>query len=151
MGSVMYQLFAALVGSLGFAMIFNVESRNLLPATLGGVLSWVVYLLCTELFELDAMVATIVSAACGEVYAEIMARVRKVPTTVFYIPAVVPLIPGGSLYNTMNAAVFQNWEACKSYGVQTLQATLGIAIGISFVSAVLYVVTKLSKRPVAVK
>ena len=56
------------------------------------------------------------------------------------------LHPGGALYNTMYAAVFQDWAGCKSYGFQTLQATLGIAIGISFVSAVLHMLTNLAHR-----
>ena len=140
----MIQLATALAGSLGFALIFNIGKKHVIPASLGGLLSWGVYLLCRETFEMDTMVATICSSVCCQIYAEILARIMKAPTTVFYIPAVVPLIPGGALYNTMNAAVYQDWNACRQYGVQTLQGTLGIAVGISFVSAVLHMLTKFS-------
>ena len=34
------------------------------------------------------------------IYAEILARVVKCPATLFLVTAAVPLIPGGSLYNT---------------------------------------------------
>lgn len=151
MQTVLYQLFTAIVGSLGFSLIFNIGKKHIVPATLGGLLSWAVYLLCQQGFGMNLMVATIISAACCEVYAEILARLLKAPTTVFYIPAVVPLIPGGALYNTMYAAVFQDWAGCKSYGFQTLQATLGIAIGISFVSAVLHMLANLAHRRAARK
>lgn len=139
------QLLTAFFGSLGFSMIFNVGKRYLLPAALGGLLSWIVYLICKEFLNLDLMVSTIVSAACCQIYSEIFARVMKCPTTVFYIPAVVPLIPGGSLYNTMYAAVFRNWDQFRSYGLQTLQVTLAIAVGISFVSGILYILTNLKR------
>jgi len=109
-------------------------------------MSWGIYLLCIYWLNSDVMVATVLSAACCQVYAEVLARQYKTPTTVFYIPAVVPLIPGGSLYNTMYAAVFENWEQFRHYGYQTLQATLGIAVGISFVSAVLFVERKLKMQ-----
>ena len=144
MEDLIYQLISAVIGSLGFSLIFNIGRKHIVAATMGGLISWALYLMCTKVFYLDMMPATIISAACCEIYAEILARLMKAPTTIFYIPAVVPLIPGGSLYNTMYAAVFQDWAACKSYGFQTLQTTLGIAIGISFVSALLHVITNIA-------
>jgi len=142
----LYQLLTAFFGSLGFSLIFNVGKRYLVPASLGGILSWAVYLLCYDYFHIDLMVSTVISAACCQIYAEILARIMKCPTTVFYIPAVVPLIPGGSLYNTMYAAVYKDWAQFQNYGMQTLQVTLGIAVGISFVSGILYVITKYAYR-----
>lgn len=140
------QLLASMVGALAFGMVFNVSRKYYVQAALGGLVSWGTYLLCMNCFGLDMMVSTIVSAAACQIYAEILARIFKAPTTVFYIPAVVPLVPGGSLYHTMYAAVFRDWARFRGYGIQTLQGTLGIAIGASFVSAVLYVVTRMSQR-----
>ena len=146
MKEIIVQLITAMFGSLGFSLIFNVGKRYLLPASIGGLLSWIVYLLCVNLLSMDLMTATIVSAACCQIYAEMFARIMKCPTTVFYIPAVVPLIPGGSLYHTMYAAVYRNWDQFQSYGLQTLQVTLGIAVGISFVSGILYIMTNSARR-----
>ena len=146
MGEIVLQLITAFVGSLGFSLIFNVEKKHLLPASIGGIISWGIYLLCAQTLGMGLMVATVISAACCEVYAEILARVCKCPTTLFYIPAVVPLIPGGSLYNTMYAAVFRDWEGFRNYGFQTLQVTLAISIGISFISGILYVITNHARK-----
>ena len=144
MKEMIFQLISGAVGSLGFSLIFNVGKKQLLPAALGGLLSWTVYLLCNRLINMDMLIATILASACSQVYAEILARVYKAPTTVFFIPAVVPLIPGGTLYNTMYSAVFQDWANFRIYGMNTLLTTLGISIGLSFVSAVLYVIAKVS-------
>ena len=143
--NILYQLLTALFGSLGFSLIFNVSRKYLVAASLGGLLSWAVYLLFDWL-GMGLMASTIISAACCQAYAELLARIMKCPTTVFYIPAVVPLIPGGSLYNTMYAAVFKNWDQFRDYGMQTLQVTLGIAVGISFVSGILFVATRYAHR-----
>lgn len=146
MDTVIIQLLTALVGSLGFSLIFNVSRKHIVPCTLGGLLCWGVYLFFADIVGLDIMAATILAAAAGEVYAEVLARTLKAPTTVFYIPAVVPLIPGGALYNTMQSAVNKDWQAFRYYGSNTLQVTLGIAIGISFVSAVLHMVSNIMKK-----
>ena len=139
METYLIQLITATIGSFGFAMIFNVNRKLLLPASLGGLFAWAVYLLCTELVGWNLLVSNLAAAAFCQVYSEVFARVMKTPATVICIPSVIPLIPGGALYNTMYSAVHQNWDQCKHYGYQTLQTTLGIAVGISFVSAILYI------------
>ena len=139
METYLIQLITATIGSFGFAMIFNVNRKLLLPASLGGLLAWAVYLLCAELVGWNLLISNLAAAAFCQVYSEVFARVMKTPATVICIPSVIPLIPGGALYNTMYSAVHQNWEQCKHYGYQTLQTTLGIAVGISFVSAMLYI------------
>lgn len=140
------QLLAALVGTVGFSFLFNVEKRNIAVVSFGGLLVWGVYLVGVDLLHMHFFAATVLAAAICQIYAEIFARICKTPTTVLFIPAIVPLIPGGALYNTMYAAVVRDWVQFRSYGVSTLLGTLGIAVGLSFVSGVLYVFANLSKR-----
>ncbi len=142
---VVYSLITAYIGSLGFALLFNVERRNLIPASIGGIVCWGSYLLCSHL-GVDTVVANMAAAACTGAYAQVLARVCRAPHTVFYIPAVVPLIPGSGLYYTMQAAVSRDLVMCREYGIQTLQATLGIAVGITFVAAVMYILTALAQK-----
>lgn len=133
------QLVTATLGALGFALIFNVNRRLLLPASLGGLFAWGVYLLCSEVFGLNVLISNVVAGAFCQIYAEILARILKTPATVICIPSVIPLIPGGALYNTMYSAVHQDWDMFRHHGYLTLQTALGIAAGISFVSGVLYI------------
>lgn len=139
MESVIIQLISGMLGSLGFSLVFNIGKKHLIPAALGGLLSWGVYLFCMCVPGIGVLMATVIASACSQVYSEILARLYKTPTTVFVIPAVVPLIPGGSLYNTMYAAVMKDWVQFRSFGIQTVWGTLGISIGLSFVSGILYV------------
>ncbi len=142
----MIQLLSAFFGSLGFSLIFHVGRKHTLLAAVGGMLVWGVFLLCNMYFGMNVFLSTVISSAFGQVFSEFMARIFKTPTTVFYIPSVVPLIPGGSLYNTMYAAVFQNWSGVRHYGMMTLEGTLGISIGLCLISATLYVITKLARQ-----
>ena len=140
------QLVTATVGSLGFALIFNVNRGLLLPASLGGLFAWGVYLLCAEVFGLNVLISNVVAGTFCQIYAEILARILKTPATVICIPSVIPLIPGGALYNTMYSAVHQDWEMFRHHGYLTLQTALGIAAGISFVSGVLYILTRFASQ-----
>jgi uncharacterized membrane protein YjjB (DUF3815 family) len=140
------QLITATVGALGFALIFNVNRRLLIPASLGGFLAWGVYLLAAEWLGLHLLVANVAAGVFCQLYSEVLARILKTPSTVICIPAIIPLIPGGALYRTMYSAVHQNWELCRFYGYQTLLTALGIAAGISFVSAILYILMNRAKQ-----
>lgn len=146
MDKIWVPLISSFVGSFGFGLIFNVERKHLVYVAFGGFLTWGMFLLCSDLFSLGVLLSTIFAAVSCQVYAEILARLFKAPTTVFFIPGIVPLIPGGSLYNTMYAAVFQNWAQVREYGMQTLLGTLGIAIGLSAVSGILFVIMGLKKQ-----
>ena len=134
MKTVLIQLLTAFLSSLGFSMLFGVRRRFLLPAALGGLLCWGVYL------GMDAwlgreFLSCLVAAALAVIYAELHARLLKTPATLFVVPAILPLVPGGSLYYAMENAVHGRMEAAASFGQKTLVVALAIAAGISFVVA----------------
>ena len=146
MESAIIQMIAGMLGSLGFSLVFNLGKKHLIPAALGGFIAWGVYLLCMSVSWMGVLMSTIAASLVSQIYSEVLARIYKAPTTVFAIPAVVPLIPGGSLYNTMYAAVIKDWVQFRYYGVQTLLGTLGISIGLSFVAGILYIVVNHAKK-----
>ena len=134
------------LGALGFSLIFNVR-RELLPAAaFGGLLDWGVYMMAEWFLGNGVFLPSVVAAAFASIYAEAMARVEKTPATVFYIPALIPLIPGGSLYYTMSYAVLGQWDQVQSYGASTAYCALGIAVGMSLVLSVEFTFRKLTAR-----
>ena len=87
------QLFAALLGSLGFAVLFNIRGEKLVFAALGGLLSWGVYL-GAGYIDNNPYFCGFTASVLLTLYAECMARVHKTPVTVFLVSAAIPLIPG---------------------------------------------------------
>ena len=77
------------------------------------------------------------------VYAEVVARIKRAPATVFYIPALVPMIPGGSLYYTMSYAVRSDWDMVRLYAGNTMYCAVGIAVGLCIVLSVAFTGRKL--------
>ena len=134
MNPVLVQLITAFFGSLGFALLFGLRRRYLFTASLGGVLAWGIYL-AAEGWLHTVFLPCLLAAAFTVLYAELLARAFKSPATLFLIPAIIPLVPGSSLYYAMSCAVRGELEAARGYGMLTLKYTLAIAAGISIVMA----------------
>lgn len=129
------QLLMAFLGSAGFAMIFRTPVRCLFPASLGGLVSWAVYL-----FTLHAgrgyLMACLLSGLTSALWAEVLARIMKKPVTLFLVSAVIPLIPGRDMYRTMSALVLGDLADAGRYGQTMVLSMIFIAAGTSFVAAV---------------
>ena len=128
------QLLAAFVGAMGFALLFGMRRRYLFAASLGALLGWGVYLLVEWLLG-NTFLPSLAAAAFALSYSEIMAKVLKTPATLFVIPAIIPLVPGGSLFYTMSCADHGELASARLYGTRTGECALAIAAGISIVLA----------------
>ena len=141
MKTALIQLLTAFVSSLGFSMLFGLRRRFLPYAALGGLMCWGVYLGMSA-WTGKEFLSCLVAASFAVVYAELLARRLKTPATLFVVPAILPLLPGGSLYYTMENVVHGRLEEARSYGTQTLVVALAIAAGISFVVALREIQTR---------
>lgn len=135
------QIVAVFFASMGFAIMFQIPGDEIVWSALGGMLDWVV--------------CVIVKRAGGDVYeqyfwgalflgfyAEILARVHKVPTTLYLVVGFIPLIPGTALFLAISKALEQDWAACME------QARLAVLTSLSIVGGIIIalVVTNLICR-----
>ncbi len=139
------QLITAFIGSLGFALLFKVRKKFLLAASLGGLFSWGIYLAAVAVNP-SVFLASLLASAFSAFYAETWARIGKAPAVLFFIPSVIPLVPGSNLYYTMLGMAVQDWDYAKLNAVLTLKYAFGIALGISAMWAILSVVRKIQNK-----
>lgn len=123
------QVLAGFVGSIGFGVLFNVRGKKLLMASLGGLVSWGLFLILSVFINNEPLNYFIV-ALLMSVYAEFMARKLKSPTTCFITISLIPLIPGGSLYYTMAYAFQSDIEKFAGKGIYTLSLAAALALGV---------------------
>ena len=71
-----------------------------------------------------------ISAVLLTAYAEVWAIVLKTPVTVPLIPTVIPFIPGGGLYYSVNALLRGDLHAFAGKAAQTMGLALALAVGI---------------------
>ena len=127
------QCIAGLVGTLGFGLMFNLHGRGIPLALLGSIISWPVCVLCMRL-GLSEPIAYLVAAAASCFYAEIMARVRKFPTTSYLMCALVPLIPGSGIYYTTDFIRRGMLAEAYDRGMLTAAIAGSMAVGVLLVS-----------------
>jgi len=123
------QILAGFVGTIGFAILFNIRGKRLCATAFGGFLSWLLFVLLSEYVKNEPVCYFAVAWAIS-IYSEIMARVLKTPTTTFITTSLIPLIPGGSLYYTMANAFHGNLDTFLQKAVYTLQLSSALALGI---------------------
>lgn len=124
----------ALLATLGFGILFNIKGKNLIFASIGGAITWYVYLLVLNNTGATLAALLIASISAG-IYSEIMARILKTPVTIFSICAIIPLVPGGGMYYTMLASVQGNITKFLSTGINTFSSAGAIAVGILVASS----------------
>jgi len=128
------EVVSAFVGTLAFGFLFNIRGKKLWLAALGGMLSWLLFLLFGLFLAHEAARYLLVSILIS-VYAEGMARLLKTPATTFCIVSLIPLIPGGSLYYTMAGALQGNTADFMTRATYTLELAAALALGILLVTA----------------
>lgn len=123
--------------STGFGIVFRMEKKHLPWAGLAGALTRCVYLALMAVID-NRLVYILLAAMFAAAYAEIMAPIHKTPSTVFLYPAIIPLIPGDMVYNTMVGFVLQEKELmltnAKSCGI----TLAGMSIGFVIISCISY-------------
>lgn len=123
------------LATLGFGIMFNIGKKHLLFASLGGGLSWFVYRILVQ-NNFSGVLAMFISAIIFSIYSEICARVFRTPVTTFVVCALIPLVPGSSIYYTMYEGVLGHINASMNMLTNTLSSAGALALGILFVSTI---------------
>ena len=136
------QISASMIGSLGFAVLFNVRgAKKLLAISLGGGFGRALFLSLCLVID-SSMLCHFIVALTVSFYAELMARVLKSPATVFTAPCLIPMMPGASLYYTMAYALGEDMDGFLTRGIATLQIATALAVGIIVATVVMRLLLK---------
>lgn len=139
------QAIASILASLGFAILFNVRGNRLITASLIGGIGGLTYYLFVQ-FEYGEVIALFIASMLISVLSEVFARVHKCPVTTFLLCALIPLVPGGGMYNTMLEVVRNNIDGAIVCGVDTIIQACSIVIGCMFISSGLRMINQFKRR-----
>jgi len=133
------------MGTLSFAILFNIKGKKLFLAALGGGISWFFYLLFLY-FDSSHLESLFFAAIIGGIFSEVMARLLKTPVTTFVICTIIPLVPGSGMYYTMLEIIQGNVNNSLSMGFETIANAGAIAVGLVFVSSVAKLLNYINSR-----
>ena len=91
-------LISALIGSLGFGLLFSLDQKKLWIISVGGLLTTLVLIIgenfIQETVRFNIMFANMIASGFALMVCEILARKLKAPTAIFLLPFLIPLVPG---------------------------------------------------------
>ena len=126
----------AFVACFAYCFIVNLRGRLLFFAPLGASIGWLVYSLC-GLFAGDLLCYFLATVSVS-IYAEIMARIDRVPATGFLLIGIFPMVPGGGIYYTMEYCINGDTGMFLETGLHTFGIAGCLALGVLTVTSVLH-------------
>lgn len=138
-------LLFAYIACLGFGYIFHIRGKLLFITPIGGVIIWGAELLLQGVIS-SVVVRALVATMSAAIFCEIIARVMKVPVTVFMIIAILPLVPGGGIYRTMEACIRSDYVLFATKGIETIGIAGAIAVGMLLISTFFRIGTTVARH-----
>jgi uncharacterized membrane protein YjjB (DUF3815 family) len=121
--------------TFGFGILFNIPRKQLVFASIGGALGWIVYSISLVQFDAVVMAAFTGALAVG-FYSEIMAKERRVPATVYVIPGMIPLVPGYGLYYAIKKIIEADYIMALEVGTETVLVALAISSAVILTTSI---------------
>ncbi|MBQ3111135.1 MAG: threonine/serine exporter family protein [Clostridia bacterium] len=141
-------IIAAVVGTVGFALMLRLRKERLPVIAVSTALCYGLYLLCIH-FSVAYIGAVFIASLFAGFVSEFLAIYIKAPVTVFLTPTILPLVPGSSLYYTIEAYFQGNLDSALLH-FSNLGKTIGaILLGIVFVNTIMKCIRnyKATKKP----
>jgi uncharacterized membrane protein YjjB (DUF3815 family) len=126
----LFQAIASYIAIATFLVVLNVQKKMLIPGGLLGMLVWLIYLLLLE--PTNVLIATFFAAIIGSCVSQIMSIWLKIPSVIFSLATLAPLVPGYRAY--MSTTYFVSGEYAQALTNITTVLTLALVIPIGMAS-----------------
>lgn len=123
-------LFAA-VGTLGYAITYNIPKKLLPLAAFTGGAGWLVF----SCFPTHPIYGCFFAALTVGILSEIFARKFKDAATLFILPGILPLVPGARMYRMTLALLEQDFSTAATLCIEVLCLAGSIAIALITVTS----------------
>ncbi len=128
---------------IGFSVLIEAPKRCLVVNGILGMAGWAVYLYAEKFTSM--LMATFLSGLVLAIISHILARVIKTPVTTTLIPAILTIVPGAGMYQTVYYLFTSDTQQALSSLVFTIGAAGAIALAIFIVDAFVAVVKKIGR------
>jgi uncharacterized membrane protein YjjB (DUF3815 family) len=117
------------LATMAFAVITNVPRRALIWCGFSGAAGWMIYW-ATMQFGGSAVFGTLLGSLGVAYVSNLFSKKFKMPVTIFNIPGMVPLVPGGLSYQAIRNLATESYGEAANAAVQVVMLAGAIALGL---------------------
>ena len=133
---ILSNLFCSFVGTIGFAIMYNVPKKYYIGCGVTGMAGWIVYLLVSGMNYVSAAVGSFFGAFIVVLISRMLSVKMRCPITIFLISGILPLVPGAGIYNTVYYIVTNQLTQAALKGIESLKIAFAIVMGIVIVVSI---------------
>lgn len=134
-------ILVSFLASASFSVMLRIARGDVWRAGLGGGLTRVMLLLLAPVFPQRIVFVSLAALAAG-LYGELLANLRRCPSTYFIYPAIIPLIPGDLFYYALVALYLGDQQMFLSNAGNCMVSLLGMSIGFVLSSIIAHYVRR---------
>lgn len=128
-GMIFLHMIGSFLSSITFAVLCNVPRKSLFVGGLVGMIGWMGYWgLSTNgvgIF-LSSLCCSLLLAFAGQ----IASRIFKMPLTVYFVPGLVPVVPGITFYEGFRSLLLHEYEQSFFVFLDVAYCAVGITCGL---------------------
>ena len=140
------QVIAAVIGTMAFALLFGVPRKFYMTCGIIGGTGWFLYLFLNGRLGMTAVEATFLATVVVVLMSRFSAFKERCPATIFSVPGIFPLIPGGGIYWTAHYIVLNQYTMALESGVEAVKAAFALVLGIIVVFELPQKIFKIHKK-----
>jgi uncharacterized membrane protein YjjB (DUF3815 family) len=131
----LFQTIAAMLGTLGLAILFQAPVKQWAWCCAGGGFGWLASSTLVHL-GLPIVLSTVVATTVLTLFSRFLSTVRTEPVSVFLLTGIFPLVPGVKIYHAASYAFSKDLALFGDAGMEALMQSGAIVMGILIASSV---------------
>ena len=133
---ILSNVFCSFMGTVGFAIMYNVPSKYYFGCGITGMAGWIMFLIVSAQNYITSAVASFFGAFGVVLMSRILSVRMKCPITIFLISGIFPLVPGVGIYNTVYYIVTNQLTQAALKGIESFKIAFAIVMGIVIVVSI---------------
>ena len=138
------QIIFSFLVSGSVAVLNSVQKKYIFLCGLSGVITSVVY--NVSILHANAALSALISCVLLSICSQIFSQLTKVPSTIFTISGIMPIVPGSLLFKTFNSLAVNHYSQAINFGTQTILVGFSIAIGFFINETMTSIIMNLEKK-----